>query len=70
MIARPNGLALKRLLLTGAVCLAFGGGAVLAQDPAPQSVSSDKYDGVQTPQSLRVYAPLMSQSERDALAIG
>jgi hypothetical protein len=70
MIARSNALALKGLLLTGAaVSLTFLGSACLAQDPAPQSVPSGKYDGVETPQSLKVYAPLMSQSERDGLAI-
>jgi hypothetical protein len=70
MIARPNGLALKGLLLTGAISLAFGGGACLAQAPAaPQSVSAGQYDGVETPKSMRVYAPVMSQSERDAFVI-
>jgi hypothetical protein len=69
MIARSNALALKGLLLTGAISLTFLGSACLAQGPAPQSVPSGKYDGVETPQSLKVYAPLMSQSERDALAI-
>ncbi len=66
MNVRLSAWIVRAALLTAALCLALASQAIA--DP-PAITQTPKYATMPPPQSMTVHAPLMSQLERDVIAV-